>query len=302
MKTQGLIRQALSYLMAAVSFLCGMPALMARISSDTCTVSISGNELLCPGDTITLRATPGFAAYQWYRKVFFSPDPPEPIAGANADTLRVNWFDDPGFEYTVVASTGACTDTSAPVLVDSYVFLPVVVSNSGTFEIGPEGELLICPGDTVFFEILLPYTVNIQWTKDGADISNANDRVLVVTEPGIYGVRGAPEECPNYINELGVPLTVIERSDCSSPSWEGPSPDEQIWRVYPNPSLGHLIVFLPEPAPAYLRLFDAGGRVLMEKVFRPGEHLDLSGVGAGIFWLQVEQGARRWAGPLQCIR
>ncbi len=271
------------------------------LPGDSCSVSIGGNEILCPGESLVLSATPGFANYQWYRKSSWSTDPPTPIPGATDSTLTVSWFE-AGFEFIVVASLGACTDTSEPVLVDGYVFLPVTVASSGSFTVGPDGEKLICPGDTVFFELLLPYTVNIQWTKDGADIPGAEQSQYAATSPGVYGVRGSPEVCPNYVAELGVPLVVEWKppQDCPTQRVQTPQTDGVL--LYPNPSPGVIRIIPPREAPAYLQVFDFTGRLVAEGTFCSSQTINLSHLGTGFYSVFIKQGDRRWHFTWQCLR
>ncbi|MBK9291997.1 MAG: hypothetical protein IPM52_10275 [Bacteroidetes bacterium] len=87
-------------------------------------------------------------------------------------------------------------------------FAPFVIID-GTFSIGPEGEIVWCPGDSLSFELGMPYNTNITWYRNGQPIPGAVSNVLKVTQDGSYSVSAAPEVCPDYIQWLGVPLEVI---------------------------------------------------------------------------------------------
>ncbi|MBK9291609.1 MAG: hypothetical protein IPM52_08280 [Bacteroidetes bacterium] len=84
--------------------------------------------------------------------------------------------------------------------------MPPFVIIDGTFSIGPEGEIVWCPGDSLSFELGMPYNTNITWYRNGQPIPGAVSNVLKVTQDGSYSVSAAPEVCPDYIQWLGVPL------------------------------------------------------------------------------------------------
>ncbi len=178
----------------------------AQVSSQcTFNPTVTGNLILCPGATDTL-STQIYGSYQWYKRSFSGTA--QPIPGAVMQNLVVDYFNDAGFYFSVEATDNGCTELSPEVLLDGYVFLPPVVQTSGTFTIGPNGETIICAGDTVFFTLMQPYDTNIIWFKDGSPVLGANTTVLTVTDSGLYTVQGAPTVCPDYIQQLGVTLEV----------------------------------------------------------------------------------------------
>ncbi len=289
------------FVLAILSALSSPASAIARLESDTCVVEISGIFILCPDDTSVLNATPTFTTYQWYRRPYGHNEAPTPIPGATSSTLVVNAYDDVGFEFIVVASSNACTDTSEPVLVDGYVFLPPIVAQYGEFESGPNGEMRICPGDTLLWELLPPYTQNIQWSKDGMDIPGANTHLYAATEPGTYSVRGAPEVCPEYIEELGVDLVVEWKANCQSFT-TGPTAKAENIRVYVQPAQCRLIVDIADPTPAYVRVFDPLGRLMVADIVSSSNSWDVCDWNTGLIWVQVEQKGLFWAQTLILVR
>ena len=170
------------------------------------TPEITGDNMLCPEGTGQIMTTEEYDSYKWVYWYYGSED-----TLSFPDTTRsitLNHYDHAATFFQVTVTSGDSTFTSEPFLVDGWSFLPVTVLSTGDYEVGPNGEFVLCPGDTIYFEIQLPYDTLITWTHDGAPITGENQRVLVVTQPGIYGVSGAPDICPNFIQQLGVELDV----------------------------------------------------------------------------------------------
>lgn len=164
------------------------------------------NLILCPQATDTLR-TQVYDAYQWYKDG-------QPIAGATGQTYVVEQFRDAGSQFSVEATLNACTEMSAQVLVDGWVFAGLTVMSSGSFGIDPnDGHAIICdssalhPRDTVIFEVMQPYTTNVQWYRNGQPISSATRPALRVTVGGTYDVEGSPQVCPTF-SQRSLPLDV----------------------------------------------------------------------------------------------
>lgn len=167
------------------------------------TPTVTGNVLLCPDESGIL-TTQTYDSYQWYKRSFSGTA--QPIAGANSQTLAIDRFNDVGYYFSVEVTHDGCTKKSAEVLVDSYVFLLPVVSTTGDFTIGNNGETIICQGDTAYYNLQLPYDTLITWSKDGSPLTGITGNTLTVTDSGFYAVEGAPSVCPNFVQQLGVPI------------------------------------------------------------------------------------------------
>jgi hypothetical protein len=248
---------------------------------------VNGELLVCP-DGFTTLSTQQYDAYQWYSRPF-SGGTAQPIAGATGATLDVDYDQTPVY-ISVEATLNGCTERSPEVLVDGRVFLPVVVRSEGNFTVGNNGEMEICPGDTAYLILLLPYTINIQWYDGLEAVPGATDDTLVVTQPGSYWVEASPGECPEYLQFLGVWIEVVNRppGECTSAA---PVPEQQMAvRVFPNPAGATLRVALEEDVPASLVLLDALGRPLRQQIFRRSTVLFTAGLPAGCYWLQIRSG------------
>lgn len=169
---------------------------------------ITGDTILCPNQTGLLEVQTA-EAYQWYLRSYGS-GMANPIPGDTNKTLQINDVDHVLTYISVETEINGCVERSPEVLIDGYAFLPPTVQSTGSFRIGQNGESLLCTGDTVFFELMLPYTENIQWYNGGNPIPGAIDPLFVATQSGYYTVEGAPYVCPNYIVQLGVTLEVIK--------------------------------------------------------------------------------------------
>ncbi|MGV9011349.1 MAG: hypothetical protein ACOH13_02040 [Flavobacteriales bacterium] len=160
------------------------------------------NPILCPNESATL-TTQVYDGYQWYKDGLV-------IAGANGQSLTVEQFNDAGSSFTVAATLDACTESSAAVLVDGWVFLFPYVIHGGDEpnSTGPNGEQVFCEGDTMTLTLGIPYTQNITWYANGSSIPGADQQELTVTTTGSYTASAAPAVCPNFVQGIGVDVEV----------------------------------------------------------------------------------------------
>jgi hypothetical protein len=248
--------------------------------------TITGDTLLCPNGNGTL-TTQAYDTYQWYQRPFGSTDE-EAIPGATDSQLSVSSTNDLLVYFSVDATLNGCTERSPEVLLDGWIFLFPTVSTTGDFTIGNMGESLLCEGDTLFFNLQLPYNTNIIWTVDGNVIPGANSPTIAVTEPGTYGVSGAPDICPNYIQQLGVPL-VVETQDCTTSTLKTRL-DESL-QVFPNPAQDFLHIKSPHSSLHQIKLFNTQGQLVRELQPNAREYtLTLGDFPAGSYWLEVVSG------------
>ncbi|MEO6168097.1 MAG: T9SS type A sorting domain-containing protein [Chitinophagales bacterium] len=158
--------------------------------------------ILCPNATDTLW-TQEYEAYQWYKGS-------NPIAGATNQFYIVTQ-DDVLKQFKVAATLEGCTENSASVLVDGWVFLlPYVIQSGdmGTFDPNTQ-SFVLCPGDTMILEMGQPYTENVQWFDNGVPIPGANGTIYYITESGSYTSCGAPSVCPDYQDCMLIPIDVL---------------------------------------------------------------------------------------------
>jgi len=169
--------------------------------------SVIGDLMLCPESEGILH-TSSFESYQWFKRPF-SADEAELINGATDSFLVVNYFNDVPAWFSVEVSYDSCLVMSDEYLLDGYVFLPPFVESVGDFSVGSEGEIILCNQDTV--EFIFSMDKNIQWYRNFEPIPGAIERELKVFEGGGYHAEGAPEECPDFIMNLGLIIEVIKK-------------------------------------------------------------------------------------------
>lgn len=169
---------------------------------------VFGDSVLCPNASGVLYTQKIYDTYQWYVRDFFS-DVKTPVAGATTAELVVT-NDDILKYFSVEVSVKKVKRSSDEKLIDGHVFVFPSVISSGDFKNGP-GFFVLKQGDTGVFTLMQPYNTNITWYKNGKPIPGETKNKLFVTEAGSYTVSGAPDVCPDYIQNLGVDLVVKVR-------------------------------------------------------------------------------------------
>jgi hypothetical protein len=247
--------------------------------------TVTGNLLLCPQTTDTLR-TQQYDSYQWYTRPFSGGDSLSLVPGATDSTYAVS-SDSVPFYVAVEATLNGCTERSPEVLVDGLAFLPLTVSSEGEFTIGPNGELIICTGDTVLLIALLPYTLNHQWYDGDNPIPGANDDTLVVTQPGSYTLTASPGQCPNIVAHLGVFIDVVygNTPGCVT-AVTAPHLSLDV-TVGPNPAQATIQVSVADAAPVELTLLDSQGRVVRTHKFSGSMEMMVGDLPRGVYALQL---------------
>ena len=221
--------------------------------------TIEGDILLCP-DAQGQLSTQEFDAYQWLRRAY-NESTATPIAGATNQNLDIDAFNDALYYFSVEITHENCTEISEEVLVDGWVFLPVTVISQGDFDIGSNGEAIICEGDSMFFELGAPYNKNITWFKDGIAIPDETSTKLTVKEDGYYTASAAPSECPDYISYLGLEINVVTIS-CNTNV--DPVREDIEVRFYPNPTSEYAIIESVEQIDSY-SVMSSDGNVLLNQ-------------------------------------
>jgi hypothetical protein len=140
---------------------------------------------------------------------------------------------------TVEVDNGGTMETSPEFFVDGWAFASPSVMTSGNFTTGPNGEAVLCTGDTLTLEYLLPYNTNITWYNNGDTIPGQTNQTMIVTTAGSYTVSGAPAECPNFQQNSGVPVDVTVHN-CSAAGIDENTLAQA--RIFPNPTTGELTI------------------------------------------------------------
>jgi len=270
-----------------ILFLLALSACCAALATAQCpfTPTVTGDLLVCPGARNTFGTQP-YDAYQWYTRPFGSSAAPQPVNGANGPAFSVDHNNTPLY-VSVSATLNNCTERSAEVLVDGLVFLLPVALSDGAFTIGPNGEAVICAGDTMYLVALSPYTTNIKWFDGEEAIPGANDDTLIVTRPGSYWFTGAPEQCPDFTASLGVRVEVVW-SDIPGCATSVREPQLQGVVIGPNPVSDWVSVSVAHPGEINLALLDVTGRPLWRSTFAGQTNIPMSDWPEGAYVLQLK--------------
>lgn len=137
-------------------------------------VTISGSTTLCPGDSVTLQALPGYSSYQWSKAGVA-------IAGATSPSYTVNYVNGGG--YYRVTITGVC-GTKGSNLIDVLLVSPLTAN---LYVVGTDQ---LCTGQsTVLTATGNPSATAFKWKKNNSNISGAKSSAYRVTQPGTYKVE-----------------------------------------------------------------------------------------------------------------
>lgn len=248
----------------------------------TPTVETEGDFILCPTEVIQI-FTQEYDSYQWFKKSFSGTEW-EIIPGETSQFLDVVQGVDDLFYFNVATTLNSCSETSPEVLIDSWVFSPMVVESSGNY-IFEDNFFNVCLDDSIIFTIGMPYDTNIQWYKDGAPIAGENGPSITLTnleESGVYFVEGAPAECPEYIVNPGVELPVLI-SDCNLNTIDI-SYNSKI-NLYPNPIYDKLVIHNKADKSLIIELYNVNGKSILKKFINKGlSELDFSKLAKGMYF------------------
>jgi len=247
--------------------------------------TVVGNLLVCPDSSTTL-GTQQYASYQWYSRNFLG-GPSQPIPGATGQVLPVEYDQTPVY-ISVAATLAGCTETSPEVLVDGLFFPPMLVLTEGEFEVGPDGEQVICSGDTLYEIVLSPYTTNIQWYQGPNPIPGATNDTLVVTQPGTYWLTASPEECPNFVGIFDSMFLHVIWGD--APGCAVGTADLQNSvrvAVAPNPARESLVVDVETQKQVELTMTNAIGAPVFQAVFSGTLTIPIVELPSGIYFLAL---------------
>jgi hypothetical protein len=188
----------------------------------------------------------------------------EAIDGATASQQTVSTA---GVYSLVVTDANGCTASAAAdvvIVVNSLPAAPTVTQNV----------------DTLFASGSGPF----QWYLNGVLIPNAVDDYLIVESNGDYTVTTTNAEGCSALSEVVI-VSNVGIGDVSS----------QVFKVYPNPSTGSFTIAL-DGMPignAYYAVHDATGRLMHQGgLVQVLTQVELAGVPAGVYLLQVVQGER----------
>lgn len=249
---------------------------------------ITGDNMLCPEGTGTL-TTGVYPSYQWYQRYYGSTDTVL-ISGATSQTLSMDYYTYAASYMIVEVDNGGTLEMSPEYFVDGWAFASPTVMTSGDFTTGPNGEAVICDGDSLVLEFMLPYNTNITWYDSGNAIPNEHNQTLIVTTAGSYTVSGAPPECPNFFQNSGVPVDVIVQNCSSTGLDENAFPQA---RIYPNPTTGELTIEHDSETIGAIAIHNTTGQLVQSvPVNQLAVTLHLDRLEKGTYFVTIQYGNR----------
>ncbi|MBK6989957.1 MAG: VCBS repeat-containing protein [Bacteroidetes bacterium] len=158
----------------------------------TCSVTgniVSGPSAICTGQTATLTASAGFAAYDW----------------SNGDAGMTSTVSTAG-QYNVAVTDGGCTNVSPSIIL--------ALNPDETPTVSTSGEVVFCHGGSVTLQST-PAT-SYSWSNGGTGQSE------VITESGLYsvtiqGVCGSFTSAPVLVDVLTPPNPVANGTVITTP-------------------------------------------------------------------------------------
>ncbi len=150
-------------------------------------IAVVGPSVLCPGQPVTLQATPDTgASYQWFLNG-------APLASTSS-SIQVNQAGN----YRVRVYTGSsCDDTTATISINPGAQPQALIS-----ALGP---LTVCTGGVVNLFSTTPPPVSYQWLQDSLPMAGQNNPTLVASAPGLYRlIVTNPAGCADTSVELRV--------------------------------------------------------------------------------------------------
>ena len=263
--------------------------LLIGINCISQTPIITGDNMICPNDSGMVTTTT-YSNYQWFKRPFGSVTSTA-ISGATSQSLVMDYYTYAASYVSVeVINPSGDPLTSDEFFVDGWTFLNATVMSEGDFTVGPFGEPIICPGDTLIFSLMNPYNTNITWFLDGNPITGETQQQLIVTHPGDYYVSGAPEQCPQLTQ--GLALTVV---DCTTSS--GLINVEDVCQVWPVPTNNYLNIGLPilSEFEGQITIYNMlGQRLDILKIQSQEILVDVSNYKEGIYCFVIEEiGSKR---------
>lgn len=246
--------------------ICTVSASVNVTKSDSLTVSIAGNSLLCPGQSTTLSAiieeSTTLLSYQWKKGT-------DEIS-TNASTLSVKTAG--SYNLLVKNSTG-CQGIAQTFTVEQQPLPDVRITKSN-------GTDIVSGGSTT---LSVPSSANqtYQWFKEAIAISGAISNTYIAKEPGKYSITVKANGC-SASSEIVIVNLVLANESIIEPI---------LVEVYPNPTdnLIKLIIAEPLKRATQVSLFNAQGTMVKRwEIKQQDTTLNLSDLPAGQYILKAD--------------
>ncbi len=245
---------------------CSVSTSVILTKSDSLSVSIKGDNSICPGQGTTLTATAldGTAPYTYQWKNGLN------TTGTNTNTINANT----AANYSVIVKDSkGCQGTSPAYAVTLKPTPDVRITRNGTTD--------IVSGGSVILSVAQAPNQTYQWFKNSTAISNAKSNSLTVIEAGQYSVTVNANGCSANSEIITINLILANESINES----------VLIQVFPNPTdnLIKLNIMEPLKKAVQISLVNANGVIVKKWETRQTENtLSLSDLPAGQYILNVD--------------
>jgi photosystem II stability/assembly factor-like uncharacterized protein len=226
-------------------------------------VTIQGSSTICSGDTIVLKASGGYAQYQWSN-------------GETGDRIKLSTSTQTG-EYTVtVEDFAGCRNVSAPVSV--------------TILKGPIKPQISLRGTDTLRSSAIGGITKFQWYFGNSKIEGATSRQYSPSVSGLYMVEG---ENSDGCKSMSDPYSFVKQQ--TSVADDGVS---STFRVWPNPTSGLVEIHMPPGAVRVIEIVSITGAVQLVRNVDSGvseEVMNVESLAAGAYVLRVRSGESIWS-------
>lgn len=174
-------------------------------------ISILGDTIICPGDSVMLETKEVYTVYQWKRN--------DTVAG----TARRIVIKNAGIYVVMVTQTSGCSGTSLPVKINHYPnpVKPVIDVN-----------------DTILTSSV---AVTYQWYKDGQKVGGATDQVFHAARNAVYKVQTTDTNgCKAFSDPVNIGNVSVFNRDGGFEFKLYPNPGNGMLRLRVNQDVGNI--------------------------------------------------------------
>jgi hypothetical protein len=240
-----------SYTVVGVTNSCSMTAVSSVTVSPNPTVTVTGTNVICEGQSVNLAAT-GASNYTW-------------STGSNSSTITETPL--ANVDYTVTGATGTCTDVTI-ISVTVYALPSVSLTASNT---------IACVGDT---------TINLMGSPSGGIYSGTGVTGSIFTPAtsgtftSVYSFTNPNTGCANTTS------ISLEVSECVGISVNNKSVSGI--QVYPNPNQGEFTIELANGSAKSIVVTDVTGRVVLTtSTSLDSMNLNIVELANGVYYVSI---------------
>ena len=228
------------------------PAVVTVSVVNTLTVTVSGNSTICFGDTASLIAN-GASTYSWSE-------------GSVTNTVALT--PTVSNTYTVIGSSGSCSDTTQITVNVNPLPLLTVNSTPSVICINESAEITADGASS--------YSWSTQQIGNTIVVSPTISTVYTVYGTDANGCSGSTTFTQTVDECIGIPSI---------------SSNEERWGVYPNPNNGDFYIELHQPS--RVRVMNVLGQKIFDFNLTAGKHpVSLDNNAKGIYFIQLELGTK----------